>query len=106
MVVAVSTTSLGVDYTLRDALTVEVRQKVNKVEAVKGQQNIRRGKRSLIHLLLEKQWSVLADTLRLIRVRDGNTIRCSVKGFLAGGVTIINVISVELWQIVSMFMRD
>jgi hypothetical protein len=53
---AVCATTLGVDNTLRNTLTVEVREQVDQV------------------VILKKKRAVLADTLGLIGVRHGNAV--------------------------------
>ena len=67
------TTALGVDDTLRNTLSVEVRDEVDQVE------------------VLKKEWAVDTSTLSLIWVRYWNTIAGGVDGLLARSAAIIFV---------------
>jgi hypothetical protein len=74
----VSTTTLRVDNTLGNTLSVEVRDEINQVE------------------VLEEKRTVLSDTLDLVRVRHGNTIAGCVDDILASCVTVIVVLAVDI----------
>ena len=67
-------TTLGVDDTLGDTLTVEVRKQVDQV------------------VVLEEKRAVLAGTLCLVGVGHGNAIGSGVEGVLRLGVAVVAVI--------------
>jgi len=78
LVETVGTTTLSVDNTLGDTLSVEVREKVYQVE------------------VLEKERAVLADTLNLVGVRHGDTIAGCVESVLTSGIAVVVVVAVEI----------
>ena len=74
----VGTTTLGVDDTLGNTLSVEVREEIYQME------------------VLEEKRTVLANTLNLVRVRHGNTIAGCVESVLALGIAVIVVVAVKI----------
>ena len=78
LVETVGTTTLGVDDTLGDTLSVEVREEIYQVE------------------VLEEERAVLADTLNLVGVRHGHTIASCVESVLTLGIAVIVVVAVEI----------
>jgi len=78
LVETVGTTTLGVNDTLGNTLAVEVGEEVYQVE------------------VLEKERSILANTLHLIGVRHRDTIGGCVKGVLAGCIAVVAVVAVEI----------
>jgi hypothetical protein len=78
LVETVGTTTLGVNNTLGNTLSVEVREEIYQVE------------------VLEKERTVLADTLDLVRVRHGYTVAGCVEDVLARCIAVIVVIAVEI----------
>jgi len=74
----VSTTTLGVDDTFGNTLSVEVREEIYQVE------------------VLEEERAVLANTLDLVGVRHGNTIAGCVESVLTLGVAVIVVVAVDI----------
>jgi len=78
LVETVSSTTLGVNNTLWNAFTVEVGEKVHQVE------------------VLEKQRSVLTDSLSLVWMWHWDTIAGGVEGVLGSGVAVVVVISKEI----------
>jgi len=79
----VCSTTLGVDNTLWDTLTVEVREQVDQV------------------VILKEQRAVLADALCLVGVGHGNAIRSCVKGVLGFGVSVVEIVAVDIARAVA-----
>lgn len=75
---SVCSTTLGVNDTLGDTLTIEMREQIDQV------------------VVLEKKRTVLADTLALVRVRHRNAIRGRVKGVLGLGIPVVEIIAVDV----------
>lgn len=78
LVVTVGTTTLGVNDTLGDTLTVEVGKKVYQVE------------------VLKEKGTILADTLNLVRVRHRDTIAGGVQSVLRRDIAVIVVVAVKV----------
>jgi len=65
--------SLGVDDTLRDALSIKVREEIDKVE------------------VLEEERSILSDALCLVGVRHGDTVRRGVDVLLGLSIVVVRL---------------